>query len=188
MFVQYFLLYFRFYGKFDVIYHRANSNATGAVIAGLIGAGIQASVESNKDANKVKELRPLVDKGSWKTYFLDILNSKLVSKGYEALWNDGKSKPKNGLILKLYPDNYGFKLVDTTMMLMSAYVEFGATLSYLGGRELEGEKQHFYITSKDKRSYESFVADKSIVNSDLQSALSKAAKRIANKIIYNKGV
>lgn len=174
--------------EFDVIYHRASSNVAGVAIGGLIGAGIQASMESSKDANKVDQLGPLVEKGSWREYFLETLNSRLKSKGYEAEWEGGQSKLTEDLVLKLYPDNYGFKLVDSTTMLMSAYVEFEATLSHFGDRKSERKKQHFYITSKDKRSYESFISDKSMVNSDLQSALTKAAKRIANKIIYNNEV
>jgi hypothetical protein len=174
--------------EFDVIYHRALTNATGALVGGLIGAGIQAGVESSKDASKVDVIEPMIDRGSWKEYFLDALNSKLESKKYTAKWVDDSAELTSGSVLKLYPGNYGFRVVDASTMLMSAYVEFEATFTNPGTKDNENGKKHFYVTSKDTRSYESFASDREVLNSDLQAALTKAAQRIANKIIYNKEV
>ena len=184
------IIYIETIGKaeFEIIYHRATSNATGVVIAGLIGAGIQAGVESSKDASKAGEIQPMIEKDSWKVYFLDTLNKKLESKNYEAKWIDSDEKLSGGLMLKIYPDNYGFKIVDTTTMLMSAYVDFNVTLTNLDIRESEGKKKNFYITSRDRRSFADFSSNKVLLNTDLQAALTKAAKRVANKIIYNKEV
>lgn len=172
--------------EFDVFYHRSTSNATGAVIGGLVGAGIQAGVESSQDAKKSDAIEPMIDKSSWKTYFLDTFNSKLESKNYEAKWVDKKTKSDNGLLLKIYPDTYGFKIVDTSTMLMSAFVEFDATLS--GLKIKKSKKKNFYVTSRNRRSYNDLLSNRDTTNSDLQSALNKAAKRLANKIIYNKEV
>ena len=183
------IIYIETIGKaeFEIIYHRATSNATGVVIAGLIGAGIQAGIESSKDASKAGEIQPMIEKDYWKVYFLDTINKKLESKNYVAKWIDSDEKLSGGLMLKIYPDNYGFKIVDTTTMLMSAYVDFNATLTNLDIRESEGKK-NFYITSRDRRSFADFSSNEVLLNADLQAALTKAAKRVANKIIYNKEV
>lgn len=174
--------------KFDVIYHRAKSNATGAVIAGLIGAGVQAGVESGKDEKKTKEIQPLIEANSWKEYFLDNLNNNLESRNFEAEWIDGKRKLSEGIVLRIYPGSYGIKMVDTSTLLMSAYVDFNATLTNLRKGKKEGAKKNFYLTSKSLISYETFSADKVLLNSDLQSALTMAAKRVANNIIYSKEI
>ena len=174
--------------EFEVIYHRATSTATGAVIGGLIGAGIQAGVESSKDESKIKEIEPMIADNSWKEYFLATLNSKLESKNYEAKWINSNEKISKGLILKIYPDNYGFKIVDSATKLMAAYIDINVTLTNLDNSKTEGKKKNFYVTNRDRRSYEDFSSNKVLLNSDLQAALTKAANRVANKIIYNKEV
>src|SRR5262249_43513342 len=112
--------------KFDVIYHRALTNATGAVIGGLIGAGIQAGIESDKDADKRKELSPHVSEHIWDDAFVKTLNESFLAKGFATVWG-GKSEKgdeKTDVYLVIYPDSYGFRMVDSDTALVSAYVEF----------------------------------------------------------------
>lgn len=170
---------------FDVLYHRALSNATGAAIGGLIGAGIQAGIESGKDEKKRNELAALVKKNSWKEYFLNKLNSKLESYSYAAVWmEDSPKKPsKESLVLTLYPDIHGAKVVNSNTQNMSAFIAFTASLTK--GKEKIYNKEPFYLTSKKQRPYSEYAAaETSPLNEDLTYALSKAAKRLANKIIY----
>ena len=172
-------------GKFEVIYHRALSNATGAVIAGLIGAGIQSGVESGKDAEKTAELSPLVNKENWKVQFLDTLNDKLESEGFEAIWVEDARKIDNALVLKIYPENYGFKMVNTTTRVVSAYIDFKASLSTESSEDSdEWDRESFYLTSRNQYAYEQLLGENSPVNPDLEAVLEKAALRLANKIIY----
>jgi hypothetical protein len=176
--------------KFDVIYHRATSNATGMAMAGLLGAGIQSGVESSKDATKTKEIEPMIEAESWKLHFLNTINTSLESKNYEVEWIDSKKSKKisEGLVLKIYPTSFGIKISDTATLLMCAYADFNATLTNADKKEKEGKKKNFHIIGKDQKTYENFTSDKALLNSEVQAALTMAAKRIANKIIYNKGV
>lgn len=176
--------------KFDVIYHRANSNSTGAVIAGLVGAGIQSGIESNKDAKKTEKIEPMIETDSWKVHFLNTINSSLESKNYKVEWVDGNKTKKisEGLVLKIYPSSYGIKISDTATMLMCAYADFNATLTNVNKKEKEGKKKNFHIIGKDLKTYESFSSDTALLNSEVRAALKMAAKRIANKIIYNNGI
>lgn len=173
-------------GKFEVIYSRATSNATGAAFGSFIGAGIQSSVEASQDAKKRKELRPLIKKDAWKTQFLDTLNNKLEAEGYTAVWVDDKGSIGDGLVLKIYPESYGFKLVNTSKHLVSAYIAFKASFS--NGPLKKGqknEKEAYYITNKNQHSYESLLMEDSPVSADLEVVLNKAARRLANKMIYS---
>lgn len=172
-------------GRFEVIYHRALSNATGAVIGGLIGAGIQSGVEAGKDAEKTEELTPLVNKENWKVQFLDTLNDKLEAEGFEAEWVGDDRKIEDALVLKIYPENYGFKMVNTTSRMVSAYIDFKASLSTGSSRDSEEwDKESFYLTNRNQYAYEQLLGENSPVNPDLAAVLEKAALRLANKIIY----
>lgn len=173
-------------GEFEVIYHRALSNAFGAVIGGLIGAGIQSGVEANKDQEKTNQLSPLINKESWKTNFLETLNDKLEAGGFEAVWVDDHEDVGGGFVLRVYPESYGFKLVDSSTLMVSAFIAFKADFS--GGNSKtanEGEKEAYYITNKNQYPYESLLEENSPANSDLEAVLEKAANRLANKIIYS---
>lgn len=173
-------------GKFEVIYHRAKSNATGAVIGGLIGAGIQSGIEASKDQEKTKELNPLIKNDTWKIRFLDTLNDKLESEGFEAVWVEDSKDIDNGLVLKIYPDQYGFKLINTSTLLVSAFIDFKAGFSSRSSKNSkDNEKEAYYLTNKNQYPYDDLLKEDSPVNTDLEAVLEKAAKRLANKIIYS---
>jgi hypothetical protein len=173
-------------GEFEVIYHRVLSNAFGAAIGGLIGAGIQSSVEAGKDQKKTDELSPLIKKETWKTEFLDTLNDKLEAEGFEAVWVDDHKDAGDGFILRVYPESYGFKMVNTTTMMVSAFIAFKADFSAGNAKNTNAEeKEAYYITNKNQYPYEKLLEENSPVNSDLEAVLEKAANRLANKIIYS---
>lgn len=173
-------------GRFEVIYHRALSNATGAAIAGIIGAGIQSGIEAGRDEEKTRQLGELIEKGAWKTQFLDTLNDKLEAEGYEAVWVEDTGELGSGAVLKIYPEYYGFRMVDTTTRLVSAFIAFKAAFSVANSKhKAEPEKEEYYITNKNQYSWDDLLKKDSAVNSDLEAVLEKAAKRLANKIIYS---
>jgi hypothetical protein len=173
-------------GDFEVVYHRAESNATGAVIAGVIGAGIQSGTEKGKDSEKEEQLRPLINKDTWRVQFLDTLNDKLVSKGYEAVWVDDTRDIAEGIVLKIYPDKYGFTMVNTSTRLVSAFITFEAIFSGSGRSEQKAaEKESYYITDRNQHPFDELLQEDSPVNAELEATLRKAAKRLANKLIYS---
>jgi hypothetical protein len=151
----------------------------------LIGAGIQSGVESGKDREKTDQLSPLINKGAWKVQFLDTLNDKLETEGFEAVWVEEDRKIGDGHVLKIYPENYGFKLVDSSTRAVSAFIDFKASLSSGSSKDPEEwEKEAFYLTNRNQYSFEQLLGENSPVNSDLEAVLEKAALRLANKIIY----
>ena len=173
-------------GEFEVFYSRVSTNSAGAAFGGLIGAGIQSGIEANKDAEKTKELSPLIKKDTWKTQFLDTLNDKLEAEGFKAVWVEDRGEIGDGLVLSIYPENYGFKVVNTSTYLVSAFVAFKAEFS--SGqlkRGQKGEKEGYYLTNKSQHPFENLLKEDSPVNSDLEAVLNKAARRLANKIIYS---
>jgi hypothetical protein len=173
--------------KFDVIYHRATSNVTGAVIGGLIGAGIQAGIESDQDAKKREPLVPHVTPAAWREVFVTALDEALTAKGIEPKWLDRDDRPAGAdIYLLIQPGSYGFRVVDSATMLMSAYVEFEAAYSKepLKGRN-KPPREVFYVTDRKQVPYSSLVQEPATLDGEIRSVLTQAARRLANKIAYN---
>ena len=175
--------------EFDVIYQRALSNATGAVIGGLIGAGIQAGIESSADAEKRDAIYPSVADHAWRDVFIQSMTDALAEKGLEPVWIDDGADVKPGtadIYLVLYPGQFGFRIVDTTSLLMAAFVEFDAAYASkpISGRN-KPEKERFYITDKSQVSYGQLLEDTAGINPRIESVLKMAARRLTNKVVYN---
>ena len=171
--------------KFDVVYHRAQTDATGAALGGIIGASIQAGVEADRDANKRKEMEPHIADDVWQNAFVKTLNETLAAKGYEPQWVEGKAgkDAKADVYLLLFPASYGFRIVDSTTLLVSAYVEFEA--SYAREPIKRANKEPFYLTDKKQAAYSDLFLNTAAINGEIETVLAQAARRLANKIIYN---
>lgn len=171
--------------EFDVIYSRAMSNATGAVIGGLIGAGIQSSVEADRDSKLREEFEPMVHSDHWQDHFLDVLNERLEGQDISAHWAQGRDDVQADMVLQLKLDDHGFRLADSNTMMMAAFVEFEYRVypAELSRRDIP-DFQQAYVTNKAQRHKHELLEDEVMLNQDLNEALTRAARRMANKIIY----
>ena len=175
--------------EFDVVYHRAQLDATGAVIGGLIGAGIQAGIESDQDSKKRAALYPYVAEQAWRDDFIKTMTDSLAAQGIEPVWVDAGSHAKAGtadIYLVLYPESFGFRMVDSTTRLVSAYVEFDAVYSTqpISGKN-KPPRESFYLTDKTQVSFDELAKDTANINPRIESVLEMAARRLTNKIVYN---
>lgn len=175
--------------QFDVIYRRALSNATGAVIGGLIGAGIQAGIESSEDAEKRDAIYPYVAEHAWRDVFMKSMTDALAEKGLEPVWIEDGAEAKQGtadIYLVLYPGQFGFRMVDTTSLMMAAFIEFEAVYSSkpISGKN-RPEKERFYFTDKSQVSYGQLLEDTAGINPRIEAVLNLAARRLTNKVVYN---
>ncbi len=175
--------------RFDVVYHRATSNATGAVIGGLIGAGIQSGIEAGQDATKREALMPHVAAEAWRDVFINTMTEALAAKGFEPIWIEQGARAKPGaadVYLTLFPETFGFRIVDSTTSLVSAYVEFEAV--YTDQPISKGKprpRETFYITDKTQSSYDKLLEDTAGISPRIESVLAVAARRLTNKMLYN---
>lgn len=173
--------------QFEVLYHRAKSNGTGAALGGLLGAGIQAGIESEKDRKKRDELSSHVSTTLWKDSFLPALENALLAKDHIVTWVDSKQPMKAGadLYLIIYPRTHGYRMVDTSTYTVSAYVDLTFGYAFDAGKSSRPIKENFYLAGKEQSAYESIVAEAATANARLDSLHIQAAQRLANKIIYN---
>jgi len=175
--------------EFDVIYRRALTNATGAVLGGLIGAGIQAGIESNEDAEKRDAIYPHVAQQAWRDVFIQTMTDSLAEKGLETVWIDAGAELKAGnadMYMVLYPAKFGFRIVDTTSLMMASFIEFEAVYSTkpISGKS-KPVKEPFYLTDKSQVSYDQLIADPAGIDPRIESVLKMAARRLTNKVVYN---
>lgn len=175
--------------EFDVIYHRALTDATGVVLGGLIGAGIQSGIESDADAEKRAAIHPHVAEQAWRDVFIRTVTETLAEKDLEPVWIDAGTTPKEGtadMYLVVYPAKFGFRMVDTTSRMVAAFVEFDAAYSSkpIPARNKSG-KEAFYLTDKSRVSYDQLIADTAGINPRVESVLKMAARRLTNKMVYN---
>jgi hypothetical protein len=173
--------------QFEVLYHRAKSNATGAALGGLLGAGIQASIESEMDSKKREELSPHISSALWKDSFLPALEKALLAKDHTITWVDSKHPMKTGadLYLIIYPRTHGYRMVDTSTYAVSPYVDLTFGYAFDAGKSSRPTKENFYLAGKEQSTYENIVADAATANARLEQLHMQAAQRLANKIIYN---
>jgi hypothetical protein len=145
-------------------------------------------IESDRDATKRGALGPHVSAGVWNDVFVKTLNEALQAKGFDPVWVEGKADPqtpKADIYLTLFPASYGFRMVDSNTALVSAYVEFAATYSNEVKPRQKLPKEAFYMTNKKQSSYDDLAGEPATLSGDVESVLAQAARRLANKIIYN---
>lgn len=170
-------------GKVDVLYHRAMSTSTGAVIGGLIGAAVEEGVRDGKDDKKLALILPHLRDPVCTKQFLLALTEKLEAGGYQPMYSeDSQSSP---LILQIDIDSCGFKMVNTSTQKVSAFISFEAKLMSVKKREPELEEK-FYLNSKEHYQFEELVATSEKIQPEFDLALEKAGRRLANKIIYRR--
>jgi hypothetical protein len=175
--------------EFDVLYRRALSNATGAVLGGLIGAGIQAGIESNEDSGHRAALYPYVAQQAWRDVFIRTMTETLAEKGLVPVWIEDGEDPAPGtadIYLVLYPGKFGFRIVDSTSLMMASFVEFEAVYSSKPITDKNRPaKEPFYITDKSQVDYNQLLEDTAGINPRIESVLKAAARRLTNKVVYN---
>lgn len=175
--------------EFDVIYHRALSNATGAVLGSFVGAGIQSAAEYSADAEKRAAIHPHVADQPWRDIFIKTMTDSLAEKGLETVWVEPGGHHEAGtadMYVVLFPAEFGFRMVDTTSHMVASFIEFEAAYSTkpISGKN-RPEKESFYLTDKSQVPYEQLLADTAGINPRIESVLKMAARRLTNKVVYN---
>ena len=90
------ILYIEDEGKFEVLHSRAKSTATGAVLFGLIGAGIEESSRSGKDKEKEEAILVHIPDDACHNTLVDGMTERLGEKDYVLSVVTGKPPSNAG--------------------------------------------------------------------------------------------
>lgn len=167
-------------GSFEVFHSRAKSTATGAALAGLIGAAVQTGIESSSDSKKTTAVLAKIKDSSCRSRILTSLEDKLVAKDYLVELTEDMLYPN----LNLSIDYCGFKIVNTQTNAMAAFARLTAT--YLDINKKQIFKEVILITGRQEIPYSELESGDVDVETELSQVLQNTGKRIANKIIYHR--
>lgn len=168
-------------GMFDIIFHRAKSTATGAILFGVIGATVQEGHLKSKDTKMKKQVLETLSDSSCSKNFINKLIEKLGKNSFNAYLADNKKDKSKELFLNIKIKKCGFKMVNSTTNYIAAFIDFNVFL--LEDKKRVFEKK-FAIKSKHQYSFADLISDKQRIDDEMTSVLNRAGTRLANKIIY----
>jgi hypothetical protein len=174
-------------GKFEVLHSRAGSTNTGAVLFGLIGAGIEESSRQGKDEKREEAILVHIPDDACHNHLVEEFTARLDARGISTeVINEKPGKTAgDAYVIRLRIDACGFRMVDTTDEEMAAYVVAQYRI-YKPQEKITGKLEELTLIGRDHRSWESFVADYDAAVEEFRAVKRKTGARLANKIIYLK--
>jgi len=173
--------------NYEVVYDRASSSATGAALAGFVGAAIESGIDSGNDSKKRKKLDEFISDPACSTNLYDALKNKLSGANFEIIDKSTLSKKeiKKTLTLRVNVQQCGFKKTDTNTGAVSSFVRAKVGLKQ-HKKTVDNLGKTAYLLGKNQYSFESLLESGEQIQKELSSVLERAGKKIANKVIYRK--
>ena len=174
-------------GKFEVLYSRAESSATGAVLFGLIGYGVEESTRNSNDTKREEAIEPALGDITCDQFVVDALTSRLEEKGYAVEVREEKAprSASDGYVIRVDIVACGFRMINTTSDEVSSF--FAANYEVLKPGQVRSKKmEEMIVTGSEKASWETYLNNRDMADSEFDAALIKGGRRIANKLIYSK--
>ena len=174
-------------GTFEVLYSRAESSATGAVLFGLIGYGVEESTRASNDAKREEHILQFIDSGDCEAVTLRALGERLSEKGFEVEIRHEQAglAIDDAYVLRVDVAACGFKMIDTTRDEMTSFVAVEYEVLRPGQRRGKNE-QELIITGDEQAPWSKFENDAELAQGEFDAVRVKAGRRLANKLIYLK--
>jgi len=174
-------------GKFEVLHSRAQSTSTGAVLFGLIGAGIEEANRKDKDEEKEEAILVHIPDDACHSYLVDAFTVQLEKKGFGVTVNHAKVGKTAGdaYAVRLKIDACGFRIVDSIDDEVAAYVVAQYRI-FKPQEKTSGKLEELTMIGRDHRPWEDFQVDFDGAVNEFRSVKSRAGTRLANKVIYTK--
>lgn len=174
-------------GKFEVLHSRAQSTGTGAVLFGLIGAGIEESSRKSKDVEKESAILVHIPDDACQSYLVDAFTEGLEKNGFDVTVVDGKPGKSSGesYVIRLKIDACGYRMVDTINEEMAAYLTAQYRI-FKPQEKISGELLELTIIGREHRNWNDLTADFDSAVEEFRDVKRRVGKRLANKLIYIK--
>lgn len=173
-------------GKFEVLLSRAKSTATGMVIFGLIGYGVEESSRNEDDQKRESEILPYIPDHDCREAFVTSLVERLEEKGFKVAIAGRDEPPADGPYYDLHVNVHacGFKLTNSTSDLLSAF--HAVTYRVLVGKDEIIEKSDVLMTGKLTATWPKILANAEFAAEEFKVIREKSGRRIANQLVYHK--
>lgn len=150
----------------------------GAIVASVVGAAIQKSVQAAQDealTKQVLHLNPDIDCGQ---PLLDAMNVKLKSTATRAF--EVVADP-NVVLAQVDIHDCTLHIADSKEKRLSSYVSLTLTVKPSNG---ESWHEDIQISGRNRYSLDDFTNQPSLARTELMDVVVRAGTRAANKIIY----
>ena len=174
-------------GKFEVLYSRAQSTSTGAVLFGLIGAGIEESSRKSNDEEKESVVLAHIPDDACHSYLIEAFTEELEERGFGVTVVEGKPGKSSGesSVIRLKIDACGYRMVDTINEEMAAYLTAQYRI-FKPQEKLQGELLELTIIGRNHRTWDDLTADFDSAVEEFRDVKRRVGKRLANKLVYMK--
>lgn len=173
-------------GEFEVLHARAKSTATGVVLFGLIGYGIEESSRAGEDNEREQQALAFLPSSDCRSGFTEALLARLAERDYTtSMATDDAAADNVDRKIRLKIRACGFKLANSTSDDVSAF--FAASYAIdKAGEKPSRDMTDMLITGTVRSDWSNFVADPALATKEFESVRVRAGRRIANRVIYER--
>lgn len=166
-------------GTFEVVSHRMEPVAVGAIAGGLVGAAVESGIHSSQDQAMKKRLLQSYPEASCDKPLLDAFSDRIRASGTFSL--DGAGKAAAAVDIEIA--ECGLHLADSTAFQYASYVYLKLKVKPDTGAAWSESIQ---ISGRNRFDFEEFVDRPGLARTEVEDALKRAGTRAADKIIYKK--
>ena len=174
-------------GEFEVLHSRAKTTLTGVVFFGLIGYGVEESSRVGEDNDREEQVLAYLPTSDCRTGFDEALVTKLADKGYDAtiVATDKEAEGSFDRTIRLKIRACGFKLANSTSDDVSAFYAASYAIDKAGEKPTRGLTD-MLVTGTFRADWPGIVAEPETAAAEFESIRTRAGRRIANRLIYER--
>lgn len=174
--------------EFEVVYSRATADGTGAVLFGVVGAAIGASIDEGEDREKAESMATAVEKIDFYSIFSDAL-TPLEKNGpfQEVTILDGSSSLKSldsyDAVVTFTIDQWGLRLVEQKRDLVSGFVELEMKMKTYPDQKIIWDERHV-VLGQGREYLRKYMSDSELLQNEMVQTIQATADRMSNLLIY----
>lgn len=174
--------------EFEVVYSRATADGTGAVLFGVAGAMIGASIDKGEDRDRAEQMESAINDFCCQKVFIDALSSLKQSSRFEKV-----DICKEDLTPEQYADydavvaftieQWGLRLVEQRTDIVSGFIEFDMKVRSGEKQKIIWDERH--VVAGQNRAYlRKYMQDGAFLREEMTQTIQEAGSSVSNLLIY----
>ena len=170
--------------KFEVLYSRAKSTATGLVLFGLIGYGIEESDRNNDDNRREEAMLEHLADPDCATDFAESMTGLLEDRGIAYRLAESNKEKASGFTHTLHVRLHtcGFMLTNQADEELSAFYAVSYAITSVG--EKKQKMAEVLITGPRRATWDVIMTEPGLAVEEFYQTRIRAGRRVANKFVY----